>query len=59
MIISINPRNPQKRLIQKVIEVLKKGRLIGYPTDTIYGIGCELFKKEAIESIYRLKKHDR
>ena len=59
MIISINPRNPQKRLIQKVIEILKKGRLIGYPTDTIYGIGCDLFKKEAIESIYRLKKHDR
>ncbi len=59
MIISINPKNPQKRLIERVVEVLKDGGLIGYPTDTIYGIGCDLFNKEAIEKIYRLKKHDR
>ena len=58
MIISINPENPQKRLIGRVMEVLRRGGLIGYPTDTIYGIGCDLFNKEAIESIYRLKKHD-
>jgi len=59
MIISINPKNPQKRLIERVVEVLKSGGLIGYPTDTIYGIGCDLFYKEAIENIYRLKRHDR
>ncbi len=59
MIISINPKNPQKRLIERVVEVLEKGGLIGYPTDTIYGIGCDLFNKEPIESIYRLKRHDR
>lgn len=59
MIITINPKNPQKRLIEKVVGVLKKGGLVGYPTDTIYGIGCDLFNKEAIESIYWLKKHDR
>ncbi len=59
MIISINPQNPQLRLIKRVIEVLKKGGVIGYPTDTIYGIGCDLFNKEAIERIYRLKKHNR
>ena len=59
MIISINPKNPQKRLIERVVEVLKKGALIGYPTDTIYGIGCDLLNKDAIEKIYRLKKHDR
>jgi tRNA threonylcarbamoyl adenosine modification protein (Sua5/YciO/YrdC/YwlC family) len=59
MIISINPQNPQVRLIKRVIEVLKKGGVIGYPTDTIYGIGCDLFNKEAIERIYRLKKHNR
>ena len=59
MIISINPKNPQKRLIERVVEVLKKGALIGYPTDTIYGIGCDLLNREAIEKIYRLKKHDR
>ena len=59
MIIGINPQNPQLRLIRRVIEVLKKGGVIGYPTDTIYGIGCDLFNKEAIERIYRLKKHNR
>ncbi len=59
MIISINPQNPQLRLIKRVIEVLKGGSVIGYPTDTIYGIGCDLFNKEAIERIYRLKKHNR
>jgi tRNA threonylcarbamoyl adenosine modification protein (Sua5/YciO/YrdC/YwlC family) len=58
MILSINPKNPQKRFIEKVSEVLRNGGLIGYPTDTIYGIGCDLFHKEAIERIYRLKRHD-
>jgi tRNA threonylcarbamoyl adenosine modification protein (Sua5/YciO/YrdC/YwlC family) len=58
MIVSINPRNPQGRLIERVVEVLGRGGLIGYPTDTIYGIGCDLFNREAIEKIYRLKKHD-
>jgi tRNA threonylcarbamoyl adenosine modification protein (Sua5/YciO/YrdC/YwlC family) len=59
MIISINPQNPQLRLVRRVVEVLKQGGLIGYPTDTIYGIGCDLFNKEAIERIYWLKKHNR
>ena len=59
MIISINRQNPQLRLIRRVVEVLRKGGVIGYPTDTIYGIGCDLFNKEAIERIYRLKKHKR
>jgi len=54
MIISINPQNPQLRLIRRVAEVLETGGVIGYPTDTIYGIGCDLFNKEAIERIYRL-----
>jgi len=59
MIISINRQNPQLRLIRRVVEVLGKGGVIGYPTDTIYGIGCDLFNKEAIERIYKLKKHKR
>jgi tRNA threonylcarbamoyl adenosine modification protein (Sua5/YciO/YrdC/YwlC family) len=59
MIISINSQNPQLRLVRRVVEVLKQGGVIGYPTDTIYGIGCDLFNKEAIERIYRLKKHNR
>lgn len=56
MIITINPKNPQPRLIRKVVEILEKGGLIGYPTDTIYGIGCDLFRPEAIRRIHTLKK---
>ena len=58
MIITINSRNPQPRLIRKVVEALEKGGVIGYPTDTIYGVGCDLFNPEAIRKIHRLKKLD-
>ncbi len=56
MIITINPKNPQRRLIRRVMEVLEGGGVIGYPTDTIYGVGCDLFNQEAIRKIHRLKK---
>ena len=56
MIIAINPKNPQSRLIRRVVEVLEGGGVIGYPTDTIYGVGCDLFNPEAIRKIHRLKK---
>jgi tRNA threonylcarbamoyl adenosine modification protein (Sua5/YciO/YrdC/YwlC family) len=55
MILSINPQNPQQRLINRVSEVLDKGSLIAYPTDTFYGIGCDLFNKKGIQRIYKLK----
>src|SRR4030067_1480855 len=58
MIISINPKNPQPRLIRKIGEVLQGGGVIGYPTDTIYGVGCDLVNPEAIRKIHRLKKSD-
>jgi tRNA threonylcarbamoyl adenosine modification protein (Sua5/YciO/YrdC/YwlC family) len=56
MIITINPRNPQVRLVRKVVEVLEQGGVIAYPTDTIYGFGCDLFNPNAIQKIHRLKK---
>jgi tRNA threonylcarbamoyl adenosine modification protein (Sua5/YciO/YrdC/YwlC family) len=56
MIITINSKNPQPRLIRKVVEVLQQGGVIGYPTDTIYGVGCDLFNPEAVRKIRRLKK---
>ncbi|UCG63756.1 MAG: threonylcarbamoyl-AMP synthase [Deltaproteobacteria bacterium] len=56
MLLSINPDNPQKRLISKVVEVLDQGGLIIYPTDTFYGIGCDVFNKRSIRRIYQLKK---
>lgn len=56
MVLVINPKNPQLRLIRKVIEVLENGGIIAYPTDTVYGLGCDLFHQEALRKIYRLKK---
>jgi len=58
MILTINPKNPQSRLIRNVVEILKGGGAIGYPTDTIYGVGCDLFNQDAIRKIHRLKKID-
>jgi len=54
-IISINSDNPQQRLINLVAHVLENGGLIAYPTDTFYGIGCDLYNKRGIQHIYRLK----
>ncbi|MBW2609715.1 MAG: threonylcarbamoyl-AMP synthase [Deltaproteobacteria bacterium] len=55
MIFSINSQNPQQRLINRVAEALDKGDLIAYPTDTFYGIGCDLYNKKGIQLIYKLK----
>jgi tRNA threonylcarbamoyl adenosine modification protein (Sua5/YciO/YrdC/YwlC family) len=55
LVLSINPNNPQQRLINRVGEVLDNGGLIAYPTDTFYGIGCDLYNKKGIQLIYRLK----
>lgn len=56
MILSLNKENPQKRLISKVVNVLDQGGLVIYPTDTFYGIGCDLFNKKSIKRIYQIKK---
>jgi tRNA threonylcarbamoyl adenosine modification protein (Sua5/YciO/YrdC/YwlC family) len=56
MIIKINPDNPQPRLIRKVVDALRDGGVIAYPTDTIYGFGCDLYQKDAIKRIHRLKR---
>ena len=53
--LAINAVNPQQRLINRVCEVLEAGGLIAYPTDTFYGIGCDLYNKKGIQLIYRLK----
>ncbi len=56
MLIEINPINPQSRLIHQVVDILKKGGVIAYPTDTYYGIGCDIMNKKAIERIYLIKQ---
>jgi len=55
MLVKINNRNPQERLIQKVVDALREGGIIAYPTDSYYGIGCDIMNKKAIEKIYLLK----
>lgn len=59
MIIKINPENPQPRLIRQVSDILKDGGVIAYPTDTYYGIGCDIMNKKAIQRIYQLKQRDK
>lgn len=53
--LSIHPENPQAQRITEVIECLRNGGLIIYPTDTVYGIGCDLTNKNAIERLCRIK----
>jgi tRNA threonylcarbamoyl adenosine modification protein (Sua5/YciO/YrdC/YwlC family) len=58
MILNINPENPQPRLIHRVVESLKQGGVIAYPTDTTYGIGCDIFNKKGVKKIYQIKHRD-
>lgn len=55
----LHPVNPQKRYINKAVEVLKNGGVIIYPTDTVYGIGCDIFNKEALDRIFTIKNEDK
>ena len=57
--LSIHSQNPQLRLIKKVADVLRQGGVIIYPTDTVYGLGCDLSNKKGIERIYELKRRDK
>ncbi|HEX7903696.1 MAG TPA: L-threonylcarbamoyladenylate synthase [Chitinophagaceae bacterium] len=58
MLLRIHPDNPQPRLIKQLVESLQKGGIIIYPTDTIYGLGCDIFQQKAIERIARIKNVD-
>ncbi|MGD9972179.1 MAG: L-threonylcarbamoyladenylate synthase [Desulfatirhabdiaceae bacterium] len=58
MLIEINPQNPQQRLINQVVAILLEGGVIAYPTDTFYGIGCDIMNKRAIQKIYQIKQRD-
>lgn len=51
----LHPDNPQLRYINKAVEVLKSGGIIIFPTDTYYGLGCDIFNKEGIEQIFHIK----
>ncbi|MBT8341103.1 MAG: threonylcarbamoyl-AMP synthase [Desulfatitalea sp.] len=56
MLLEINPINPQPRKIEQVVDLLRRGGVIAYPTDTIHGIGCDILNKRAIERVYQIKQ---
>ena len=56
LILTINQENPQPRLIRQVVEMLRQGAVICYPTDTGYGIGCDIFNQKAVKRIYQIKQ---
>ena len=58
MLLHIHPKNPQPRLIKQVVETLQQGGIIIYPTDTVYGLGCDILQQKAVEKICRIKKID-
>lgn len=53
--LELHPDTPQQRYINKAVKVLKEGGVIIYPTDTVYGIGCDIFNKNALERIFSIK----
>ena len=58
MLLEIHPNNPNPRHIATVVDCLKSGGIIAYPTDTIYGLGCDIFQHKAIEKVGRIKNID-
>ncbi len=55
MLIQIHPKNPDKRKIEQVVTILKKGGVIIYPTDTVYSMACDLHNRKAVERMAQLK----
>lgn len=55
-ILQLHPEHPQKRHVDRVVETLHRGGVIVYPTDTVYGLGCDIFNRKAINRIYQIKQ---
>jgi tRNA threonylcarbamoyl adenosine modification protein (Sua5/YciO/YrdC/YwlC family) len=51
----LHPEDPELRYINKAVQVLRKGGIIIYPTDTVYGMGCDIYNKKALEKLFRIK----
>jgi tRNA threonylcarbamoyl adenosine modification protein (Sua5/YciO/YrdC/YwlC family) len=56
MLLYLHPKNPQQRTIKTIVEILLQGGVIVYPTDTIYGLACDIFQPKAIERICSMKQ---
>ncbi|MBI2265486.1 MAG: threonylcarbamoyl-AMP synthase [Armatimonadetes bacterium] len=59
MILAIRLDYPKGKIVRRAVDILKAGGVIAYPTDTVYGIGCSIFDKRALERIYLCKRMDR
>src|ERR1051325_6057227 len=59
VLLSMNPDHPEPRKVARVVDMLQKGEVIAYPTDTVYGLGCDLMNKRAIDRLYQIKGMDR
>jgi tRNA threonylcarbamoyl adenosine modification protein (Sua5/YciO/YrdC/YwlC family) len=59
MILEIYPDHPEPRKIRRAVDALEAGEVIAYPTDTVYGLGCDLMNKKAIDRLYAIKGMDR
>ncbi len=58
MLVRIYPENPRDREVDRVVQFLRDGALVVYPTDTVYGLGCDIFNARSVEKICRFKKID-
>ncbi len=54
MIIEMNPDHPQPRRVEQVVAALREGKLVAYPTDSVYGIGCDIFNADAVNRLHQL-----
>jgi tRNA threonylcarbamoyl adenosine modification protein (Sua5/YciO/YrdC/YwlC family) len=55
MLLSIDPSHPEPRKVARAVEALLAGEVIGYPTDTVYGLGCDLLSKKGVDRLYAIK----
>ena len=59
MLLEISPDHPEPRKVRRAVDALLAGEVIGYPTDTVYGLGCDIASKKAIDRLYQIKAMDR
>jgi tRNA threonylcarbamoyl adenosine modification protein (Sua5/YciO/YrdC/YwlC family) len=59
MLLEINPDHPEPRKVRRAVDALEAGDVIAYPTDTVYGLGCDLTNKKAVDRLYAIKRMDR
>lgn len=56
MLLSVNAQNPEPRKIERATEIMRRGGVVAYPTDTVFALGCDIHDKRAIERVYRMKR---